>query len=111
MAACWGSAPTAWCSRGRLREVRVSSQPDAVTVFVKTSREPRYNAELIDGPVRLVVDLADTVYSWRKTPLPVGVGPLRQIRGSQWRKGISRAAPYLSQLTPLPPPLKPPKPP
>src|SRR3990170_1104801 len=74
----------------RLSDVTVSSQPDAVTVFVKTSREPRYNAELIDGPVRLVVDLADTVYSWRKTPLPVGVGPLRQIRGSQWRKGISR---------------------
>src|SRR3989304_6195907 len=73
-----------------LSDVTVSSQPDAVTVFVKTSREPRYNAELIDGPVRLVVDLADTVYSWRKTPLPVGVGPLRQIRGSQWRKGISR---------------------
>src|SRR3990172_6933415 len=52
----------------RLSDVTVSSQPDAVTVFVKTSREPRYNAELIDGPVRLVVDLADTVYSFRKTP-------------------------------------------
>src|SRR3990172_1062090 len=74
----------------RLSDVTVSSQPDAVTVFVKTSREPRYNAELIDGPVRLVVDLADTVYSWRKTPLPLGVGPLMQIRGSQWRKGFSR---------------------
>src|SRR3989338_6305974 len=45
----------------RLSDVTVSSQPDAVTV-----------------------------YSWRKPPLPVGVGPLRQIRGSQWRKGISR---------------------
>src|SRR3989304_10185057 len=72
---------------GRLSDVTVSSQSDAVTVFVKTSREPKYSAELIDEPVRLVVDLADTVYGWRKTPLAVGVGPLKQIRGSPWRQG------------------------
>jgi type IV pilus assembly protein PilQ len=73
-----------------LSDVTVSSQPDSVTVFVKTSREPKYRAELIDAPKRLVVDLEDTVYGWRKTPLAVGADPLKQIRGSQYRKGVAR---------------------
>jgi type IV pilus assembly protein PilQ len=73
-----------------LSDVTVSSQPDSVTVFVKTSREPKYRAELIDAPKRLVVDLEDTVYGWRKTPLAVGTDPLKQIRGSQYRKGVAR---------------------
>ena len=73
-----------------LSDVTVTSQPDALTVHVKTSREPRYRAELIDTPSRLVVDLEDAVYAWRKTPLAVGAEPLRQIRGSQYRKGIAR---------------------
>jgi len=84
---------------GRLSDVTVSSQSDAVTVFVKTSREPKYSAELIDEPVRLVVDLADTVYGWRKTPLAVGVGPLKQIRGSQWRKGVARVVFEMTRKT------------
>ncbi|MBI4271614.1 MAG: AMIN domain-containing protein [Candidatus Rokubacteria bacterium] len=83
----------------RLSDVTVSSQPDAITVFVKTSREPKYNADLIDGPVRLVVDLADTVYGWRKTPLAVGVGPLKEIRGSQYRKGITRVVFEMTRKT------------
>ena len=73
-----------------LSDVTVTSQPDALTVHVKTSREPKYRAELIDTPSRLVVDLEDAVYAWRKTPLAVGAEPLRQIRGSQYRKGIAR---------------------
>src|SRR3990172_8359610 len=73
-----------------LSDVTVTSQPDALTVHVKTSREPKYRAELIDTPSRLIVDLEDAVYAWRKTPLAVGAEPLRQIRGSQYRKGIAR---------------------
>ncbi|MBI2159481.1 MAG: AMIN domain-containing protein [Candidatus Rokubacteria bacterium] len=73
-----------------LSNVTVTSQPDALTVHVTTSREPRYRAELIDTPSRLIVDLEDAVYAWRKTPLAVGAEPLRQIRGSQYRKGIAR---------------------
>src|SRR5260370_35422742 len=72
-----------------LSDVTVSSQPDAVTVYVKTSREPQYHAELIDGPNRLVIDLDNTVYAWRKTPLTVGADPVKQIRGSQYRKGVA----------------------
>src|SRR5260370_29025234 len=73
-----------------LSDVTVSSQPDAVTVYVKTSREPQYHAELIDGPNRLVIDLDNTVYAWRKTPLTVGADPGKQIRGSQYRNGVAR---------------------
>src|SRR5260370_22314174 len=73
-----------------LSDVTVSSQPDAVTVYVKTSREPQYHAELIDGPNRLVIDLDNTVYAWRKTPLTVGADPVQQIRGSQYLNGVSR---------------------
>ena len=73
-----------------LSDVTVTSQPDALTVHVKTSQEPKYRAELIGAPNRLVVDLEDAVYAWRKTPLSVGPDPLKQIRGSQYRKGVAR---------------------
>ena len=43
-----------------LRDVTVSTQPDSVTVLVKTSGQPKYQAELIDHPYRLVVDFDDT---------------------------------------------------
>jgi len=73
-----------------LSDVTVTSQPDSVTVHVKTSREPQYRAELIDSPSRLVIDLENTVYAWRKSPLAVGTDPVKLIRGSQYRKGVAR---------------------
>lgn len=73
-----------------LSDVAVTSQPDAVTIRVKTSQEPRYRAELVGAPNRLVVDLDDAVYAWRKTPLTVGADPVTRVRGSQYRKGIAR---------------------
>src|SRR5881397_910010 len=74
----------------RLSDVTVSRQPDSVTVFVKTSREAQYKADLVDSPSRLVIDLENTVYAWRKTPLTVGKDPVRQVRGGQYRKGVAR---------------------
>src|SRR5262245_16177849 len=81
----------------RLSDVTVTPQADSVTVFVKTSREPHYKADLVDSPTRLVVDLEDTVYAWRKTPLTVGKEPLRQIRGGQYRQGVARVVLDLSR--------------
>jgi type IV pilus assembly protein PilQ len=83
--------------QARLSDVTVTPQTDSVTVFVKTSREPHYKADLVDSPTRLVVDLEDTVYAWRKTPLNVGKEPLRQIRGSQYRQGVARVVLDLSR--------------
>ena len=74
----------------RLTDVIVSAEPDAVTVHVKTASVPRYRAELIDSPHRLVLDLESTSYGWRKTPLDVDTEPIKQIRGSQYRKGVAR---------------------
>src|SRR5438552_7838903 len=74
----------------RLNDVTVTPQADSVTVFVRTSREAQYKADLVDSPSRLVIDLEDTVYAWRKTPLVVGKDPIKQIRGSQFRQGTAR---------------------
>src|SRR4029453_12670352 len=82
---------------GRLSDVTVSPQKDSVTVFVKTSREPHYKADLVDSPTRLVVDLEDTVYAGRKTPLSIGREPLKQIRGGQYRQGVARVVLDLSR--------------
>src|SRR5213593_2655080 len=81
----------------RLSDVTVSPQPDSVTVFVKTSREASYKADLVDSPSRLVIDLEDTVYAWRKTPLNVGKDPIKQVRGGQYRQGVARVVLELSR--------------
>src|SRR5207247_7448078 len=72
-----------------LSDVTVTSQPDAINIFVWTSRETKYRAELIEAPRRLIIDLEDTVYAWRKTPFTVGADPVAQIRGGQYRRGVS----------------------
>src|SRR5436189_4684162 len=72
-----------------LSDVTVTSQPDAINIFVWTSRETKYRAELIEAPRRLVIDLEDTVYAWRKTPFTVGAEPVTQIRGGQHRRGVA----------------------
>ena len=51
-----------------LRDVTVTTQPDSVTVIVKTSREAKYQAELMDHPYRLVVDFEDTELRMAQDP-------------------------------------------
>jgi type IV pilus assembly protein PilQ len=81
----------------RLSDVTVTPHADSVTVFVKTSREAQYKADLVDSPNRLVIDLENTVYAWRKTPLNVGKDPVKQVRGSQYRQGVARVVLDLSR--------------
>src|SRR3989442_6098214 len=81
----------------RLSDVTVTPHSDCVTVFVKTSREAPYKADLVDSPSRLVIDLENTVYAWRKTPLNVGKDPVKQVRGSQYRQGVARVVLDLSR--------------
>src|SRR5438128_5736645 len=81
----------------RLSDVTVTPQPASVTVFVKTSREAQYKADLVDSPSRLVIDLENTVYAWRKTPLNVGKDPVKQVRGGQYRQGVARLVLDLSR--------------
>jgi len=74
----------------RLQDVTVTTQPDSVTIVVKTSGEAKYQAELMDHPYRLVVDFENTTYGWRKTPLKIGTEPLTQVRGSQYKPDVAR---------------------
>ena len=84
-------------SATELRDVSVTTQPDSVTIIVKTTGEVKYQAELVDQPYRLVLDFADTSYGWRKTPLAVEAEPLKQIRGSQYRRGVARVVVELTR--------------
>jgi type IV pilus assembly protein PilQ len=74
----------------KLSDVSVTTQEDTATIFVKTSALPKYRAELIDTPTRLILDFEETEYAWRKTPLALTQAPLKQIRGSQYKKDTAR---------------------
>ena len=74
----------------QLSDISVTTQEDTATIFVKTSAPPKYQADLIDTPTRLVIDFEDTEYTWRKTPLVLSPAPLKQLRGSQYKKGTAR---------------------
>src|SRR5947209_19292519 len=88
------AAPAA--AQGVLLDVTVTSQPDALNIFVKTSPQPNYHAELIASPRRLVIDLEDTVYAWGRIALTLGIDPDAQIRGSQYPQSVT---PVLFDLT------------
>ena len=97
--AVWGQAAAQQAAAtAKLSDIKVATQPDAVSVFVKTSAPSRYQAELIDTPARLVIDFEDTDYAWRKTPLNVTASPLTQIRGSQYKKRVARVVIQLDRM-------------
>lgn len=73
-----------------LTEATLVERDGAVEVWVRLSREARYQSELIDSPYRLVLDFEETAYRWTKQPIPVAADPVRQLRGSQFRKGVAR---------------------
>jgi hypothetical protein len=85
-----GAASAQTGKAARLSDISVTTQGDTATIFVKTSAPPKYQADLIDTPTRLVIDFEETEYAWRKTPLPLSQAPLKQIRGSQYRKDTAR---------------------
>jgi type IV pilus assembly protein PilQ len=80
------ASTAAHAASARFDDVKVSTEDDATVVLLHTSRVPRYTAELIDSPNRLVLDLQDTAYAWRDTPLVVSTEPIKAVRGSQFRK-------------------------
>src|SRR5262245_44124415 len=84
----WGDEPAPTGSR--LKEVAVSAEDQRTTVVIKTAGSPTYRTEVMDSPARLVIDFDDTTYGWQKTPLAVTTSPVKQIRGSQYRKGVAR---------------------
>jgi hypothetical protein len=73
-----------------LTDVAIVERDAAVEVWVRLSRPAKYQAELIDSPWRLALDFEDTAYRWSARPTPATADPLRDIRGSQYRKGVAR---------------------
>lgn len=74
----------------QLKDVTIERASDGAAVTVKTSGPARYEAKLIDSPTRLVIDLSDATYKSAKSRWTSGVEPVKEVRGSQWRKGIAR---------------------
>jgi type IV pilus assembly protein PilQ len=73
-----------------LKDVSIERAFDGASVTVKTSGPAQYDAKLIDSPTRLVIDLSGATYSSSKARWTSGVEPVKEVRGSQWRKGVAR---------------------
>jgi type IV pilus assembly protein PilQ len=74
----------------QLKDVTIERAFDGAAVTVKTSGPAQYEAKLIDSPTRLVIDISGTTYSSPKSRWMSGVDPIKEVRGSQWRKGVAR---------------------
>ncbi len=73
-----------------LTDATVVEREGFVEVWVRLTRPSRYQAEMMDSPHRLVLDFDDTAYRWTVKPVPVTPEPVRELRGSQYRKGMAR---------------------
>jgi type IV pilus secretin PilQ/predicted competence protein len=74
----------------QLKDVSIERAFDGASVTVKTSGPAQYEAKLIDSPTRLVIDLSGATYSSPRSRWTSGVDPVKEVRGSQWRKGVAR---------------------
>ena len=83
-----------------LTEATLVEREGAVEVWVRLSRQARYQSELMDSPYRLVLDFEETAYRWTNQPVPVTADPVRQLRGSQFRKGVARLVIELQRKVP-----------
>src|SRR6266404_6081740 len=84
-----GSSQTA-DSPVQLKDVSIDRASEGASVTVKTSGPAQYEAKLIDSPTRLVIDVSGATYGSAKSRWTSGVDLVKEVRGSQWRKGIAR---------------------
>jgi hypothetical protein len=71
-------------------DVTVENQSGVATVSIKTLGAPPYQATSLDHPDRLLIDFQGAEYAWRRSPLTVAGDPIKEIRGSQYKKGVAR---------------------
>ncbi len=74
----------------QLKDVTIERAFDGAAVTVKTSGPTQYEAKLIDSPTRLVIDISGATYGSPRSRWMSGVDPVKEVRGSQWRKGVAR---------------------
>src|SRR5690348_16603058 len=91
-----GSSQTAE-SPVQLKDVSIDRASAGASVTVKTSGPAQYEAKLIDTPTRLVIDVSGATYSSAKSRWTSGVDPVKEVRGSQFRKGIARIVVEMSR--------------
>lgn len=73
-----------------VRDVVVDAQQPGTVVLIKTSRVPQFVGKLIGTPPRLVIDFAEATFAWSQRRLPVASSDVKEVRGSQFRKGVAR---------------------
>ena len=74
----------------RLTELRVTGQDEVTRIEIMMSAAATYHAALNDERRRLVIDFDNTTYDWRGGAIPVATGPVRELRGSQYSRSVSR---------------------
>jgi len=77
--------------------VSVDKTADGVAVRIKTSGPAKYQSSFIDSPHRLVIDLQGTTYTWTRPVLKADAEPVREVRSSQFRVGVTRVVVELSR--------------
>src|SRR5690349_13969958 len=91
-----GSSQTA-DSPIQLTDISIERASDGASVTVKTSGPAQYEAKLIDTPTRLVIDVAGATYGSTRARWTSGVQPVKEVRASQFRKGIARVVVEMTQ--------------
>jgi type IV pilus secretin PilQ/predicted competence protein len=74
----------------QLKGVSIERQAEGVTVTVKTTAPVVYETKLIDSPTRLIIDMMGTTYAVSKGRWIAGMDPVKEVRGSQWKRGTAR---------------------
>jgi N-acetylmuramoyl-L-alanine amidase len=81
-------ATTAWAGSAKVRDVRLWSGPEGTRLVVELSGPVEYDVFAIEGPDRVVIDLANTQLPAGKS-MPAGQGPVKSVRsGPQPGQGL-----------------------
>jgi hypothetical protein len=80
----------------QLTAVAVEQRDEVLTVHLQTGGRPTYSATSLDAPARIVIDLKGARYAWCG-PLTANPAPIREVRGSQWKPGVTRVVVELSR--------------
>lgn len=61
---------------------------------------PRYRITVLDQPARIAIDLHGVTLAWAAGPLRPPSPPVREVRGSQWRRDVARVVVELTERVP-----------
>ncbi len=82
-----------------LRNIETSGSGPAMEVWIATDGDASYSAFKLEGPFRIVIDLAGIRNKLPKNSIAVHDGPVQQIRAAQFSKDVTRVVLDLSEKT------------